>query len=461
LNAIIGMTDLLLKTRLDGQQQKYLKAVLSSSESLLIIINDILSFSKIESGKIELDFIETDLNDFLITQQNLFYIKAKEKDIDLTVDVLNFEDGYLIDRVRLGEVLGNLISNAIKFTMEGLVSIRCHIQQNGEEVDQLLFEIIDTGIGIPDDKLEHIFEHFTQANETITRNFGGTGLGLAISRELVQLMGGSLLVESTINKGSNFYFSLPLKKCVKPKSVLLEENVEKRSFPNLNVLLVDDNELNILLAQTILENWNVNVVTASNGAEAVEHSKSEKFDLVLMDIRMPVLGGVEATWIMRNKLGIDTPIVALTANVNENDTSYYIENGMNEVLRKPFREDELARVLLQFSKRSSIKKRIDLTHLIANFGENEALIDRMLTLFLETCPQEIEYLKNAVVEKDWKKIQQIAHKIKPSLNYISIQEMYNLAVSIEQENEHFVQENSSIFIEELEGLIAEIQSSKK
>jgi signal transduction histidine kinase/CheY-like chemotaxis protein len=357
MNGIIGMTDLLLSTDLQLQQREYLEMIKDSSESLMDIINDILDISKIEAGKMEIDSMPFNL---VLTLEKIiesFSFTVHEKHIGLSYDIHpNVEINLKGDQQRLRQILINLIGNAVKFTRKGGVTVRVErseFQPSEPWVVNLLFSISDTGVGISSEKLETIFDSFMQEDRTLTRHFGGTGLGLTISKQLVELMGGSIGVESNKGKGSRFYFTLPLKidkdADIQPEPVLkkelhLEEKKEKKvPRPEIKILLAEDNPINRKLIVALIEKKGWAVVAVDNGMEAVKSlNRSNGFDVILMDIQMPEMDGITATRKIReNKKWRDIPIIALTAHALKGDREKFLETGMNDYLSKPLNYNEL------------------------------------------------------------------------------------------------------------------------
>ena len=340
LNGIDGMTGLLMKTNITDDQKEYLHAVRTSVDALLVIVNDILDISKIEAGKLDLEYIGFNLKESLNNTIRSLDYKAKEKGIRLQHNFDDHISTILIgDPVRLNQIIINLINNAIKFTHEGGVTLNCTLVRKTDTTNTIEFRVTDTGIGIDKDKLEKIFESFSQEDESTTRKYGGTGLGLSISTQLVQLYKGQLKVESEKNKGTSFYFEIELP-CGRDTDVPEESvgvvypvNVKGRK-----VLLVEDHEINQFLATTILNEWKIEVDLAENGQIAVDKVKSGEidYDVILMDMQMPVMGGIEATQIIRNELKSTIPIIALTANAVKGDSDKCIEAGMNDYISKPF-----------------------------------------------------------------------------------------------------------------------------
>ncbi len=351
LNGVLGVADLLTDTELTDVQTGYINTIRTSGESLLTILNDILDFSKIEAGMLSIEKIAFNLKDSAQSVIHLLHPKASEKGIGLRLDMdADIPIRVIGDPGRLGQVLMNLMSNAIKFTSEGEVRLRVHCENRDADYALIHLSVIDTGIGIPEDQIGSIFGKFIQADSSTTRKYGGTGLGLAISEQLTRLMGGEISLESTEDVGSTFRLVLPLQLDQRPEIVFLSENdthFEKTSLEGYRVLLVEDNAVNQLVARRLLEKLGCRVDTANDGVEAVEILQRDIYDVVLMDCQMPRMDGFEATRAIRDVEDGDArmPIIALTANALEGDRERCIEAGMDDYLTKPIRKEELAEVL--------------------------------------------------------------------------------------------------------------------
>lgn|GEM_PF-6986274 len=349
LNAIVGMNHLLKEKVNDAESMEMIQAIQSSSDSLLRLINDILDFTKIDSGKVEMEGVDFELKEYLSKIMATHEVKAKEKGLKLRLSCPSETMRVHGDAYKLEQVLNNLLSNAIKFTHDGEVKVCAKIEESKPHQPILMrFEVIDTGIGISDEKREKIFERFVQEDSSTSRNYGGTGLGLAIVRLLVDLMGGELEVSSIKGEGSTFSVILPFEY---PKNKSAEDTVEKKpagSLEKKRVLVVEDNKINQLVARKFLENFGMTVVIAENGIEGVQMVKEEPFDLILMDLHMPGMDGKEATSEIK-KLGapLDSiPIIALTADANSTVREEVLELGMTAYITKPFQPDNLKKTLL-------------------------------------------------------------------------------------------------------------------
>ncbi len=359
MNGIVGMTDLALDTELDAQQREYLEMVKTSADSLLVIINDILDFSKIEAGKLEIEQIDFSLRKQLRQTLKPLSLRAEQKGLLLRHTVAeDVPDNLLGDPGRLRQILINLVGNAIKFTAQGEIVIKAECSPSSDDAIVLHLSVSDTGIGIAADKQAAVFGAFSQADSSITRRFGGTGLGLAISYKLVSLMGGKLWLDSTLGKGSTFHFTLRFTRSSQQAANLAplgsdangnENDASERlafsQMHTLRILLAEDNPVNQRLAIALLEKRGHHIVVAVDGQQALDTSAREVFDLILMDMQMPVMDGIEATQRIRERErssgGQHCPIVAMTANAMQGDRERCLAAGMDGYVSKPVKPDEL------------------------------------------------------------------------------------------------------------------------
>ncbi len=452
LNAMQGFIELLKEKELDAQSHQYLNIISKSGETLLEIINDILDFSKIESGKLDINIIDFDTREFFSSLSQLFYARALEKNIFFSIAIDPKLPPFIkSDPLRLKQVLSNLLSNALKFTPEE-GTIQLHVLYNE---GNLTLSVKDSGIGIAKEKQKKIFEAFSQADESTTRNYGGTGLGLAISYKLIAMLHGELKVSSIEREGSEFYFTIPVQE---------GQNSDKQTQEILperfkgTVLLVEDNEPNQLFMGILLKDFGLKYTIAVDGLEAIMLYKMEHFDLILMDENMPNLNGIEATKQIRayekehNRPA--TPIIALTANAIKGAKERFIEAGMNEYVTKPVKKATLQKIFAKFLKslkqnfaminesESNMKDKETALKLKAeDIGVDTEMLKEVLVLYFENMPKQIEEMKEAFAQKDFQSIHTIAHTLKgtsANLQYSNISqtagELEALAIAQSDEN---------------------------
>jgi signal transduction histidine kinase len=348
MNVIMGFSDQLLKTDLTNDQQKFLLNIKRSSKHLITVINEILDYSKMESGVITLENIPFSLHEVISDVHATFSSSAEKKGIVLKYFIDDaISKKVLGDPVRLKQILLNLTGNAVKFTDSGEISIRCRLWSEEGGSQTLLFEVQDTGIGIPEEVQSSIFEQFTQADSSVTRKYGGTGLGLAISKRLVELHNGKIAVKSEKGQGSVFYFKITYSLSADLSEQTSQQNELRNAqlLAGKHILIADDDDMNKFLAQHILETYNVNVGTAANGKEALEKIINEYYDVVLMDLHMPEMGGIDVVKNIRKK-GINIPVIAVTGNVMKSEKENCINAGLNEYISKPYDENELLQKII-------------------------------------------------------------------------------------------------------------------
>jgi CheY-like chemotaxis protein/two-component sensor histidine kinase len=351
LNAVIGITHLLLQNKPREDQQEDLRTLQFSGESLLQIINDILDFNKLDSGKIEISAIDFNLRELVQSLYQSFSYKAKEKNVVFDIEY-DEKMPFMVkgDNFRLSQVLNNLISNAIKFTRQGRITLKVQMEQNNDQSFLTRFSVIDTGIGIPEDKKDKIFEQFTQANSDTTRLYGGTGLGLSISAKLVELMGSVITVDSELGKGSDFHFSIMLHKASKTEASSPAQKPFIRNPNSLKdkmILLAEDNPFNANIARRFIEGWGAKMDLVLDGQQALEFALRKKYDLILMDVQMPVLDGFSCSKAIRKHLP-DIPIIIVTASPKNEIMERIISSGINGFVSKPFKPNELQSKMQQF-----------------------------------------------------------------------------------------------------------------
>ena len=491
MNGIIGMTDLLLDTKLTSIQQNYSKKIKQSADSLLVIINDILDFSKIEAGKLDLEIIDFNLRKSMEDMNGILNIKIVEKKLKY---IFNIEPdvplSLLGDPGRIRQIMMNLIGNSIKFTSEGQISFNISQIQKKDTLTKgiskeisdnviLKFSVTDTGIGISDEKINTLFEAFTQADASTTRKFGGTGLGLTISKHLSQMMGGQIGVESTEGKGSTFWFTAILNKSSlkedittekKSKSTIIDNSISKYYKSQVKILLAEDFPINQEVAIGILKKFGFTATIVENGQQVIDILEKQHYDLILMDIQMPQLDGLEATRIIRdsnsNVLNHDIPIIAMTANAMKGDEQKCLDAGMNGYVSKPIHPDLLYDAIIKqllnlknlqkdtsdMEMFSSIKEQmakhsnqdtkdevynkeqpiIDKIEYIDRLGDDEELFQTLMDIVLQSTPEQIEKLEVALNNKNSIDIKEQAHKLKGAFGNISATRLFYLTKNIEQ-----------------------------
>ncbi|MFZ1453429.1 MAG: ATP-binding protein, partial [Ferruginibacter sp.] len=359
MNAIKGMTDILIRRNPKEDQKEYLEGIKQSSDSLLVIINDILDVSKIEAGKIELENEPFSVNELVDNVHTIMQFKAEEKGLQLLKEIPAGNIHVMGDATRLRQILINLIGNAIKFTEKGLVTTTI-ISDKVDDNINLHFTVSDTGIGIDEDHEDKIFKSFEQAYSDTSRKFGGTGLGLSISKKLVELHNGKIWVESEKGKGSRFHFTIAYEVATQKVETNLAETTNTSiaaALKGISILIVEDNQFNAVVAQEELEDAieGVTVALAENGAIAVEKLRSSAFDIILMDVQMPTMNGYEATKAIRafNNDKAGTPIIAMTANVLKEEVDLCQQAGMNDFIGKPFDTSELIQKIYTLTHKKS------------------------------------------------------------------------------------------------------------
>ncbi len=433
LNAIIGLSELLHENPNKQTNAEYLQGIVSSGKQLNSLVNDILDFSKIKAGKLSFETIPFNLETIIEEISSTFKYMIREKGLTLN-HIIEPQVPLLIkgDPVRLKQVLINLVGNAIKFTSTGGISITVEQLKLKNNKTTLLFKVVDTGIGIPEKKRKAIFDSFTQVDSSTSRVYGGTGLGLSICKMLVEQQGGSISLGSELNKGSVFYFEIDY--TLQSNSSSNHNNpseLSEQSFANLSVLCVDDYPLNLTILSTILTNVGINVSTAVNGLQAVRQIYENKFDLVFMDIQMPVLDGISATKKVRETtVNKDLPIIAITANAVKDIQQECLLAGMNQVVLKPFKKEDILNVLNKHlaSKKTKSPTMPDktITNLKAPFpklsnitGGNKELELKLLNQYQVELSQKVEELSSLALNFNKDFFLRLVHQVKPALSYLA------------------------------------------
>ncbi len=443
MNAIIGFTKVVLKTELTIKQKEYLTAIKFSGDALIVLINDILDLAKVDSGKMTFEQTPFKLASSLSAILHLFDTKIKEKNLGLIHEYDKKIPAVLLgDPARLHQIILNLISNSVKFTSKGVISVKIKMLEEDAEKVTVEFSVGDTGIGIATDKLERVFENFQQATVLTSRLYGGTGLGLAIVKHLVEAQGGSITVKSIIDEGSIFSFILNFKKTNAEVPVDIEIMELDREIKDIKVLVVEDMALNQLLMKTLLDDFGFGRDIVSNGKLAIEKMKNTIYDIVLMDLQMPEMNGFETTEYIRNTMQSTIPIIALTADVTTVDLEKCKAAGMNDYLAKPVDERLLYSKIVSLTKKpeiiiieeSEIKnlvdkkivKYINLQHLNQRTKSNPVLMMEMIDLYLKQTPPLIRLMKKSFEEKDWLSLQSSVHKMIPSFAIMGLSSDYEL-----------------------------------
>ena len=450
MNAIIGFTKVLLKTELSAKQKEYLTAIKMSGDALIVLINDILDLAKVDAGKMIFEQTPFKMALSISAMLHLFETKIQEKNLQLIKNYDSRIPQVLVgDPVRLHQIILNLISNAVKFTSKGSITVNVSLLSDDDNKVTIEFSVKDTGIGIPENKIDKIFENFQQASSGTSRLYGGTGLGLAIVKQLVEPQGGSISVVSQLNEGSTFSFTLSFLKTsddAEQQVELEEPDVDKS---NIKVLVVEDIPLNQLLMKTLLDDFGFERDMASNGRIAIEKMETKEFDVILMDLQMPEMNGFEATDYIRNTLKSTIPIIALTADVTTVDLAKCRAVGMNDYIAKPVDERILYSKIIALAKRPSlekiivqeaviideiVKKRcIDLDYLNKRTRSNPTLMLEMISLYLEQTPPLILAMKKSLEDQNWSGLYAAVHKMIPSFAIMGISSDFeNMARKIQE-----------------------------
>ncbi|MCZ8284147.1 MAG: ATP-binding protein, partial [Bacteroidia bacterium] len=445
MNAILGFTGLLHKTTLDPTQAEYLSAIRHSSANLLSIINDILDFSKIEAGMLRIESIPFSVDEVIHPLRVMFEEKAREKGLAFQIVIDKRIPAILFgDPTRLGQILVNLLNNALKFTDHGSVSLTLEVEALEEKRVSLRFNVKDTGIGIPEDKQANVFERFNQGNAETTRKYGGTGLGLSIVRSLVTMQNGTITFRSRQFQGTEFSVTIPY--AVSQERVATGEDTHTGPLQpfekKYKVLLAEDNLLNQRLTTRLLEGFGLECEVAEDGTVVLEKLHRAPFDLVLMDIQMPVLDGYHTTQHIRQELKLEIPVIAMTAHSIEGELQKCIRFGMNDYISKPFKEEELYQVLRKYlpedlpapvenQKRVPAEK-LDLSDLYEMAKGNKTFMREMSEMFVAQNPGDMAELEKAVADDDYERISDVAHRMKTSVGFMGLKALMQPLNEIEQ-----------------------------
>ncbi|MGC4039143.1 MAG: PAS domain S-box protein [Chitinophagaceae bacterium] len=447
MNGIIGMTNILMNTDMDASQREFVNIIKQSSDNLLFLINDILDLSKIKSGKLSIEKIPFRLHETMDAALLPFGMRAREKEIGFNCTIEESIPFMLEgDPYRLNQIINNLLSNALKFTEQGAIKVSINkLQQEGDQI-RIGFRVDDSGVGIPTDKLDSIFNSFEQASSSTTRRFGGTGLGLAITKQLVEMQGGHISVSSTFGEGTSFSFEIPYKIIetqMRPEIVSSAASQSSNDLAGKRILVAEDNEINQKVIFHILKSEGIETTIANNGREAVNLLEiGQEFDLIILDLQMPEMNGFQTTTYIRQKLQLNTPIIAMTASALRNEKMKCYELGMNEYLTKPFAPAELFRELRRFlcggktssnnQKQVAVDSGNDFYNLsnLYEMDDNQYFCE-ILEIFLESTPTLIAEIKEAALYENWDVVYKKAHKMKSSLGILQMNHLLELVTTIE------------------------------
>jgi PAS domain S-box-containing protein len=432
MNAIMGFTDLLLNRNLQTEEKDFVQTIKTSGENLLRIINDVLDVSKIESGTMTFEEHPMSIKELFPSLSSMLIHKAKEKNLELSFEYdHNIPETVLGDPTRLTQIIINLVGNAIKFTQKGSVTVSANVLKEEKESCLIEFSVKDTGIGISDDKLQHIFERFRQAESHTTRYYGGTGLGLSIAKQLVELQNGEITVKSLVGVGSVFSFTLNFKKTDKIYNPHPAKNQELNIYElsKKNILLVEDNPINIKFVLSLFADYNMKADIAENGKQALEKIKTKLYDIVLMDIEMPEMNGYETTKVIRNEFKNNVPIIAMTANAMAGEREKCLQIGMNDYISKPIKAELLFEkmfneVIVNHHKDVDEEKKIvRLDFLIKSMRGKKEVIRDTIDIFLKQVPEDLAVINEAVSNSDFSAIKKSAHRMKSTVSIMGISEM--------------------------------------
>lgn len=453
LNVIIGMIRQLTKENLTTDQYFYVKQSESSAKHLLTILNNVLDIAKIESGDMEIVEESFSPSALVYNVHSIMFSQAKDKNLEFRLHVSQDIKPVLKgDDTRLRQVLINLIGNAIKFTNQGSINLSVSLLKETNETQTLKFEVNDTGIGMSEEFISKIFDKFSQEHNTSKRKYEGTGLGMAISSDLIKLMGGHMDVKSIKSKGTTCSFELSLPVGNPESMISNSQQIKEGAFKGKKALLVEDNEMNRFIAIQSLDYLGFETVEAENGLLATELIQKNDFDLVLMDIQMPIMDGVEATTFIRQKLQYQTPIIALTANAFKHDIDLYLQKGMNDFITKPYDEQDFFRKIehvLSLSYDVLKTEKVDhggqgvsndqlplydLAQIQQMSRGNDDFVSKMINIFIKLTEENTVKLNDALANDDIETIKKLAHKIKPSIDQMGITSLKEVVRIVEKFN---------------------------
>lgn len=442
LNAIIGFLRELKKQKLTEKQEVYIENSTIASKHLLAIINNILDMSKIEAGEMAIEEENFILENSIKNVVTVLSPKAIQKKIRLHSYFDKKIDRVLKgDVLRIEQILFNLVGNSIKFTPKGEIKISCDFISEERNRQKIKIAVSDTGIGMDKKFTETIFKKFSQEDKNVTRKFGGTGLGMAITKELVDLMGGEIEVLSKKGKGTTINLFFQLAKGDGNVEETQDDGTRYFAIEGSKILLVEDNEFNKMVARSSLEYFNCEITEADNGLTAIEILRKRDFDIILMDLQMPVMDGIEATTIIRNELQLTTPIIALTANAFKSEIEKCFQAGVNDYVTKPFEEEILLEVISKYIKhnkeeqeeQSTEEKTLyDLASLHKLSAGNADFVTKMIHIFIQQATETIDKIDQAIAIEDFEEVNRLTHRVKPSIQGVGIYSITEKVKSLEK-----------------------------
>ncbi len=450
LNAIIGMAHLLSDTENNPIQSEYISDIMVSGNMLLKLISDILDLSKIEAGEVQTISDEFDLVGLVNSVCKTFQLKIKNRDLVVKAYIdERIENNVIGDELQLTQVLMNLVGNAVKFTNQGSVIVHVDLESEHDGKYNILFSVVDTGIGIAADKCDLIFENFKQTDEKVRQNYGGTGLGLAISKQLVELQGGKIWVESELGDGATFKFRLSYLNSGNKFVPREETQVMRQNFGSSGrrFLIVEDNYMNRKYITTLIKKWGFDYVEAFNGKEGVIAAQKQKFDLIFMDVSMPIMDGYEATIHIRNQSNPNqkTPIIAITASAFISKKDLALESGMTDYMGKPFEPSQLLAMIKKHTSLEPITKSIesstenfqfsnelDVEYLKKIYETDYEYATDMFGTFLDHALNEFWDLEPLIKSGSWSKVRSLAHKLKPTFAMVGLTDIEAKLQAIEK-----------------------------
>ncbi len=456
LNTIIGFANLLAKTHLTAEQNKYIKLIGDSSDQLINVVNELLIIFKIEMSKVFIDEVPFSIRSIFEELGEIFEADAKLKDLDLSFTVArkvpNIVSG---DPFRVKQVLLNLVSNAIKYTDSGSVRLSCKVADDRKRTIYLSFNVEDTGIGIPHEEIPYIFDEFRQAQNLENKHRHGTGLGLTITKKLVELQKGKISLKSTLNKGTSITITQPFVKSRKKDIVRKQSqyDLKFRLMAGKRVLLVDDDEQNLMLADVLFKEWGIKYETTNDAEHGFELSRINKYDVVLLDIHMPKINGMDLMQMIRQNTrnpNNQSKIITITANILQSDLKRYLQGGFDDYILKPFREEELysklchvlgiknisAQTLPEGERTETSESEVSgadfsLEELIATARGDQEFINRTIQVFIDNTKQSKSVMENSLQEKKWSDIGEAAHKMISSFRYFRCEKIVKNLIALE------------------------------